>query len=344
MRFDLIEDFARKNSWPEYRLTQISGYIFKKSISSWDEAVSLPADLRTELKKNFGILSFSAQQTLRSKDLRAKKALLKLEKDGLNIETALIRPMPDKWCACLSTQAGCPIKCPFCATGRSGFARNLSAEEICDQALFWNQVITKENIAKRLSSIVYMGMGEPFFNYGALSKSIKLLSSPDLFGLGQRHISVSTAGHMPGILQLAKDFPQVNLAVSLHSADDRLRDKLVPINRTFGLKNLRHCLNDYIKITNRRVFIEYALMSEVNDSKKDAEVLAEWIKSLNDGKLLHVNLLQCNETSGFYKPSSDDKMKTFSNMLKRVKIPVTIRKSLGSDIKAACGQLRNHPQ
>lgn len=339
MRFDLIEEYACSRGWPPYRLNQLRDFVFKKGISSWEEATSLPKDLREQLKKNFRVLSFSTEKVLVSGDSRAAKALLKLDGDGAKIETVLIRPLPGHWSVCVSTQAGCPVGCPFCATGNRGFTRNLTAEEIWDQVLFWCQYLKKEKIPERISSVVYMGMGEPFLNYEAVARSIKVLTHPDLVGLGQRHISVSTAGHIPGIARFAGDFPQVNLAVSLHSADDRLRERLVPFNRTFPLQKLKTALDEYIKKTNRKVFIEYSLISGVNDSDKDASKLAEWINSMSGRRLVHVNLIRCNETGGRYLPGTEAGVRAFLNKLTRLKISATARKSLGHDIQGACGQL-----
>lgn len=341
MRFDLVEDYASNHGWPAYRLGQIRTAVFRKGVSSWDEVTSLPLDLRKTLERDIKFLSFSSEKILVSRDSRARKALLCL-KDNVKIETVLITPMQGRLSVCVSVQAGCPVKCPFCATGKSGFIRNLDSEEIWDQVLFWNQLIKRESASKRISSVVYMGMGEPFLNYGALAQSIRFLSHPDLFGLGPRHISVSTAGHIPGIKHLAADFPQVNLALSLHSANNKLRDRLVPLNRTFPLSRLKTSLVEYIKQTRRKVFIEYALMSGLNDSGNDAGELADWMKGIGGGKLLHANLIRCNPVEGGPASSSLAKTKAFLNKLKARKIHVTLRNSPGGDIQGACGQLAGH--
>ncbi len=343
MRLDLIEDYASNHGWPAYRLGQIRTAVFRKGVSSWDEVTSLPLDLRKTLERDFRFLSFSPEKILVSRNSKARKALLRLE-DNVKIETVLIMPIPGHLSVCVSVQAGCPVKCPFCATGKSGFIRNLDSEEIWDQVLFWNQLIKRESARRQpcISSVVYMGMGEPFLNYGAMAKSIRVLSHSALFGLGQRHISVSTAGHIPGIKRLAADFPQVNLALSLHSANNKLRDRLVPLNRTFPLSRLKTSLEEYIKRTRRKVFIEYALMSGLNDSGNDADELADWIKEIGGGRLLHVNLIRSNPVEDGPGPSSLAKTKAFLNKLKAHKIHVTLRKSLGGDIRGACGQLAGH--
>jgi len=184
-----------------------------------------------------------------------------------------------------------------------------------------------------------MGMGEPFLNYQAVAESLKTLSDPVFFGIGQRHISVSTAGIAPSIVKFADDFPQMNLAVSLHSADDKKRNRLVPLNQKFNLKDISDALEKYIKKTNRKVFIEYALMEGINDSREDAGNLAGWIRRIKGGRLLHVNLIPCNPLSLNGEMTSMVRVSGFMNLLQDMRVSVTVRKSFGADIMGACGQL-----
>ncbi|MFH1619497.1 MAG: 23S rRNA (adenine(2503)-C(2))-methyltransferase RlmN [bacterium] len=338
MRFEQIEEYAVKKSWPYYRLSQIRTAVFRQGIYSWEEATELPAGVRRELAENFRILSFVPEKILVSRDSRAVKALLCLQ-DGLNIETVMLRRAIDQWSVCVSSQCGCPVRCIFCASGKNGLKRNLTAEEIADQVLFWNQHMRRQNPAGRISSVVYMGMGEPFLNYPAVSKSLRLLSDADFFGLGQRHISVSTAGHVPGMEKMARDFPQVNLALSLHAADDGLRSRLIPLNRTYPIARLGTALEKYLKTTNRKVFLEYALMAGVNDRPGDARRLADLIGGLKGGRLLHVNLIRCNPVAGGQLQTGESAARKFLEILAAMRVHCTIRKSLGEDIKGACGQL-----
>ena len=338
MKFLKVKQFVQKNNLPGYRISQIKDLIYKKGISSWKDAVNLPLDLRKKLESDVSILSFKPEKIRVSKDKKSAKALLTL-KDGSKIETVLLNPLKNQWSVCVSTQVGCPIKCFFCATGAMGFKRNLSAEEISDQVLFWFQYVNKHKIAPRLSSVVFMGMGEPFLNYREVVMAVNDLSNLDFLGIGHRNISISTCGIIDGIRKLAKDLPQVNLAVSLHCADDARRNKIVPINVTHNLTKLAKELAKYLQKTKRRVFIEYTLISGVNDNFKDARDLAKWINAIPSNYLLHVNLISCNEFKKSKHEVSPAKVKAFADIIKEKRITVTIRRSLGSSISAGCGQL-----
>lgn len=331
-----LEKFLAKHSQPKFRLEQIKKAVFQDGFSSWAEITSLPKDLREKLEKEISILSFGADKVLEAKDKQSVKALLKLN-DNKFIETVLISPKPGSWSVCVSTQVGCPMNCRFCATGKLGLQRNLTAEEITDQILFWMQYLKKAN--QKISTIVYMGMGEPFQNWENVRESLKNLVNPKLFGFGSRSISVSTSGLPEGIEKLAQEFPQVNLAISLHFADDQKRSEFMPVNRQYDLSKLRQALRNYFQKTQRKVFIEYILLDGINDSKADAEKLAEYIRSIGKLQLLHVNLIRYNVTGEELKPSRKDTAQKFKNYLLQDHIPATIRKSLGEEIQGACGQL-----
>lgn len=338
MDIKILEAFLAKKNQPKFRLDQIKKAIYRDGISSFLDITNVSKDLRKLLSKEIKILSFSAENILVSKDQHSIKALLKLN-DGNLIETVLISPKPDIWSACISSQVGCPLGCGFCATGLGGFRRNLSSEEISDQVLFWRQYLKKNNIQGSFGNIVYMGMGEPFLNFKNVSKSLKDLTDPDLFAFGSRSISVSTAGIPEGIEKLSEEFPQINLAISLHFATDEKRSKFMPINRKYGLEKLRESLDNYFGKTKRKVFVEYLLLSGVNDSRKDAESLIRYLKLIGHLQLLHVNLIRYNTTSDALKSSDKATASKFKEYLLRSGIGVTIRKSLGEDIQGACGQL-----
>ncbi|ACC98723.1 Radical SAM enzyme, Cfr family [Elusimicrobium minutum Pei191] len=335
MNFEKIKDFIKENGFPAYRIAQVKDAVYKNGITDWNKAVALPADLKNKLKDNFNILSFTAAKMQFSDKDRTAKALLKLE-DGLKIETVLMR-MGDVWTVCVSTQVGCPVGCSFCSTGKMRFKRDLTDEEISDQVLFWLSYIKQEKLAQRINNVVFMGMGEPLFNYLNTVKAVKEISNPDRLGIGMRHISISTSGVADKFHNLAVDLPQVNLALSLHSADDDERNKIVPLNRKFNLETLQKALTEYIAMTGRQVFIEYTVVEGVNDRPEHIRLLGKWISGVKDNYLLHVNLIACNMGKG--KTTSEKQVKLFAKGLQGLHISVTIRKSLGNDILAACGQL-----
>ncbi|HOZ55987.1 MAG: Ribosomal RNA large subunit methyltransferase Cfr [Parcubacteria group bacterium ADurb.Bin316] len=338
MKIKELEKFIAANNLPKYRLQQIVKAIYQEGVILWQEISTLPKDLRVELEKRIEILSCQPIRMLKADNKSSFKALLKAG-DGCVFETVLMRNKPGRWTACISCQVGCPIGCVFCATGQGGFKRNLESEEINDQILLWLNYIKNNFPKEKLNSIVYMGMGEPFLNWENVKESIKELTNPELFGFGDRSISVSTIGIVDGFKKLAKDFPQVNLAVSLHCANNDKRSELVPINDQYNLTKLRQAINQYISLTNRKVFLEYVMLADINDTKEDSGYLVEYVKSFDKPYLLHINLIPYNETKGKFKMTSQEKADRFKNYLAKNKISVTIRRSLGREIKGACGQL-----
>lgn len=354
-----LKDFILKNKIPTYRLEQIQKAIFLEAQPSFLNISNLPLELRKTLEKEVAILPFEIKTVLVSKDNRAIKALLTLN-DGNLIETVLISPKPGVWSACISSQAGCALGCLFCATGRGGFKRNLTVDEITSQVLFWRQYIKSnlkpkdENLSAgplrhsfneasrqglKFENIVYMGMGEPFLNWKNVKESISELIDPKLFGFRNRSISVSTAGIVDKIEDFSNTFPQANLAISLHFADNSKRNDFMKVNKLHDLNKLKEALKKYLTKNNRRIFIEYILMDKVNDSRADALKLAKFLKEINADKMLHVNLIRYNSIGFGLNPSSPDTTQKFKDTLKKEGITVTIRKSLGSDISGACGQL-----
>lgn len=336
MNIQELEKILKQYNQPKFRLEQIKKAVYQDGVSSFVEISTLSKELRETLDKETSMLSFSVEKVLQSQDGQSIKALLKL-RDGNLMETVLLSPKPGIWSACISCQVGCPMGCDFCATGKLGLIRNLTAEEITDQILFWRQYLKTTN--QKLSTIVYMGMGEPFANWEEVKKSLEILTDKNLFGFGSRSISVSTSGITDGIEKLAENFPQVNLAVSLHFADPQKRSRFMPVNRSFDLDKLKKALQKYLQKTNRKIFIEYVMLAGINDSQKDAEILVKYLRSIGNPHLLHVNLIRYNQTPGSLAPASKLKTQDFKNYIRQNEINVTIRKSLGGEIQGACGQL-----
>jgi 23S rRNA (adenine2503-C2)-methyltransferase len=315
---------------PAYRLQQAQKLIFGDLIDDWKQASNLPLALREKLNLECP-LQIQAK-VLAARDKKSFKALITLN-DGAKIETVLMRHKEGRETICLSSQVGCPLGCSFCATGASGFTRNLSKNEIVEQALFWARYL-KHNFKSKITNVVFMGMGEPFLNYDQVMSAIRVLNEPDGLHLGARHISISTAGLVDGIKRLAKEKLQVNLAVSLHSASDKIRSDLMPINQKNSINQLLRAVDFYIEKTNRQVMFEYMLMKGINDSDEAAEKLA----AIMNKPLYVVNLMNYNETSVFH-PVDEKIFKNFEKILVKRKIKVTSRYRFGSDIAAACGQL-----
>lgn len=335
MNFESVKEYVKSAGLPNFRIAQVRDAVYKHGITSWEEATSLPAQIRQDLAKKYPILSFKVSKMVFSKADKAAKALLTLQ-DGRQIETVLLKPQ-DTWSVCVSSQVGCPLHCSFCSTGKMGFRRDLTDEEIADQVLMWYQYVRKEKLGERISSVVFMGMGEPLLNYLNVVKAAQTLSNPDYLNIGARHISVSTAGIADKLHKLAVDLPQANLAVSLHNADDAERSKLMPVNRRFNLEELQKAVEEYIAMTGRQVFLEYAVLENVNSRPEHIRKLAKWIYGIKDNYLIHVNLIACNLGRGM---KTDDKVvKDFAAAVKAMGIGVTIRKSMGNDVLAACGQL-----
>jgi len=348
MNIQKLEQILKDDNQPKFRLEQIQKAIFQDGISTWAEITTISKELREILEKEMKMLSFNVEKVLVSKNKSSAEALLKLN-DGNFIESVLISPKPDSWSICVSCQVGCAMGCRFCATGKMGFKRNLTAEEITDQILFWRQYLKKFQNSKfkiknyTISNIVYMGMGEPFLNWEEVSKSIKDLTNKKLFGLGSRSLSISTVGIAEGIEKMALEFPQINLAISLHFASDEKRTTYMPINKKDNLESLKQSLKKYFQISKRKVFLEYIMLDGINDSTRDAKMLADYIYSIGNRQLLHVNLIRYNSTPETsvenLHPSSKNQTQFFKKELEKLHISVTIRKSLGEEVQGACGQL-----
>lgn len=321
------------NGIPTYRANQVYNSIYKEGKTDFSQITVLPLALRGEIQNNLRLSSVKEIRTSESGNKDTQKVLFELI-DGEKIESVLMRFKDGRNTVCVSCQVGCPMKCAFCATGKSGFKRNLTYEEITDQALYFQQKLIKEG--SRIDHIVFMGMGEPMLNYDEILKAIKIFNDPASFNIGYRHLTVSTSGIVPGIRRLAEDAPQVNLAVSLHAPNDRLRKKLMPVAETYSLKELMTACREYTEKTHRRITYEYVMLNKINDSEELAGELAALLR----GQLCHVNLIPFNETKiKGMKASLKDRISQFAKILEINNIPVTIRVSLGKEIQAACGQL-----
>jgi 23S rRNA (adenine2503-C2)-methyltransferase len=333
-----LEELLASLGVPAYRAKQVQHWVYIGLAASFDEMANLPKGLRQRLRDEIALRAVSPKYEAVSRD-GTVKMLFSLA-DGKTIESALMRYAVagrSRNTVCVSTQVGCPIGCPFCATGQQGFERNLTPGEIIDQVLHYARRLRDED-KSTVDNIVFMGMGEPFLNFDALWQAVSMLNSPDGFGLGARQMTISTAGIIPGIRRLAREGLQVGLAVSLHTSDDTLRNRLVPINRRYPLEKLIAACRDYVEATSRRVSFEYALFEGVNDSEEDARALARFLKGLN----CHVNLIACNPTGDVeFKASGKSAVLAFQAELEKRHIPCTLRVKRGIDIDAGCGQLRS---
>ncbi|MGM0419398.1 MAG: 23S rRNA (adenine(2503)-C(2))-methyltransferase RlmN [Bacillota bacterium] len=330
-----LEKVLKKQSFSAFRSGQILNWLYQNNISQPELMENLPAELQVFLKNKF---IFKNLETLRKKEAEdgTIRFLWKLP-DEETVETVLIpQTKAKRFTVCLSTQVGCDLGCSFCATGISGCKRNLTTSEIVDQLWQLNKYV-QDNSLGEIRNVVYMGMGEPFLNYAAVQKSLKMINSEWSFNIGSRRITVSTSGIVPGIKKFARDFPQAGLAVSLHAARDSLRNKLMPINKKYPLSELKQVLIDYQSRTNRRITIEYMLIDEINDSLKEAKELVSWLGDLN----VFINLLPANPVKGLqHEASSQNKITAFKKYLEKSNYPVKLRESRGQEVEAACGQLR----
>jgi 23S rRNA (adenine2503-C2)-methyltransferase len=317
---------------PAYRQAQVYRALFHNLIDDWDQATALPKELRASLREQCPLAI--PVETHSAPDGGAMKTVVTLS-DGELVETVLLRHKDGRNTLCISSQAGCALRCAFCATGSQGFRRNLSATEIVSQAVCWGRILKK--VGARPTNIVFMGMGEPLLNYDGMMTAIRILNDKGAFGIGARHISVSTVGIAPGIKRLSAEKLQLNLAVSLNAPDDTLRNTIMPVNRTYPLGVLLPAIATYIEKTNRRVMIEYVMLNGVNDSPRHAEKLAALLKK-ELGKLFFVNLIAHNPASS-YRPSSPATARSFKQTLERHRIGVTQRYRFGKDIRGGCGQL-----
>jgi len=328
---ELERYFLSKKEKP-YRVKQVTNWIYKKDIYSFDEMTDISIELREELKKDFHIGSLKLFEESISKIDSTKKFLFQLN-DGQFIESVLI-PHINRITACLSTQVGCKFGCVFCASGMKGFVRNLYPGEIVNQLQYMNFILKKN--AQRINNVVFMGMGEPLDNYENILKAIRIINHPYALNIGARKITVSTCGLIDKILKLSQENIQIELSVSLHATNDELRNRLMPINKRYPIKELISACKIYSIRTKRIVTFEYLLIKDVNDDKKNLKELI----NLLQGHKWKVNLILYNPIKWLdFKPSPLKRAVLFQNGLIKTGIIATIRQSKGRDIDAACGQL-----
>lgn len=322
-----LENYIESLGEKKYRAKQIFLSLYKDRVSSYDEMTTLKKEFRDILKERLEFPSIELINRQISNDT-TEKFLFKLN-DGNLIETVLM-PHDYGYSLCVSSQVGCPMACSFCASGAYGFKRNLETYEMV------LQVLNVEKISlKKISSVVIMGIGEPFLNYDKVIKFIRIINNDNGIAIGARHITISTSGIIPKFNDFENEKFQVNLAISLHAPNNDLRDKLMPVNKKYPLEELISAVKTYIDNTNRRVTIEYLLIDGINDTDTNAKELAKLLRGLN----VYVNLIPYNETSNNdYKRSK--RTNIFFDLLKKEGLNVTVRKEHGHDIDAACGQLR----
>ncbi len=338
MDYKALQQLLKKNNQSEFRFEQITKSVFYDGISNFDDITTISKNLREILNNELNVYPFSVKEIVVSGDGRAIKALFELI-DGNVIESVLISPKPNVWSACISSQVGCAMACDFCATGKLGLGRDLTVDEIVSQAIFWRGYLRENNIEGTYTNIVYMGMGEPFMNWKNVRESIEVLTYENLCNFPNRGLSVSTSGVVPGIKKFTDTFGQINLAISLHFANNKKRDRYMPVNKTYNLDKLRQSLQYYLSKNKRRIFIEYIMLKGINDTSKDAKQLVKYLKSIGDDKLIIVNLIKYNSIGENFEPSTKQTVMKFKELIKIDGIACTIRKSMGDDICGACGQL-----
>ncbi|ODA40950.1 Ribosomal RNA large subunit methyltransferase N [Desulfosporosinus sp. BG] len=321
-----------------YRAIQLFQWVQQKAVRTWDEMNNIGKGDRQALRSHLHLYPLERVREQRSED-GTRKYLFRLE-DGETIECVLMdyarTRSRDRHTVCVSTQVGCAVGCAFCATGLEGFRRNLTVAEIVGQVLDITHFVRQEDPDFQVTNIVFMGMGEPLLNYDQVLQAILLLNDEQGLKIGMRRMTISTSGVVPRIIQLAKDNPQVGLAVSLHAAQDKVRNDLIPMNRRYPLAQLMEACQEYTQITHRRITFEVALTAE-NAKREEAEALAGLLK----GQLGHVNLIPVNPVAGTGMERPDPElMRRFAQVLEDAGISVSSREERGVDIDAACGQLR----
>jgi len=329
---DLKELEEILTGWGErpFHARQIFAWVYKKGVTDFEAMSDLPSDLRRRLRENFSILNSKLIKRIKSGDGTEK--LLFALKDNNFIEAVII-PAKKRITGCISTQVGCKFACHFCASGISGFKRNLTDSEMVEEVLY----LKNNSKGKKLTHIVFMGIGEPLDNYDNVIKAIRIINSPHTFNIGARRITISTSGIIPAIKKLSGEGLQIELSVSLHAADDKTRLRLMPINKIYPLKDLITVCREYISKTNRQITFEYILIKDINSGLQNALKLSKILKGMN----CKVNLIPCNVIKELNVQSpKKSEILLFRDYLLKSGINVTLRRPRGEDIEAACGQLR----
>ena len=328
-----LEDIIVNDGEKKFRATQVFEWLYRHSVKSFDEMNNIGKNSIEYFKNNYDFYNLEIEKEQISND-GTRKYLFKLI-DGKFVETVLMKH-DYGYSVCVSSQVGCNMGCAFCASGINKKERNLDVWEMVLQVKTINDII-KQELNERVSHVVVMGIGEPFDNYDNLIKFIEIINHPKGIALGSRHITVSTCGVVPKIKEFMMLPYQVNLAISLHAPNNTIRDQIMPINKAYKIEELMETLKKYIKVTNRRVTFEYSLFAGINDTPECAKELVKLLK----GGLYHVNLISANKVPGTkFQSTSPSGVKQFRDILESGGINATIRREMGSDIMAACGQLR----
>jgi len=335
-RDELINEF-KEAGFPAYRGEQVFNWLYKNGVSTTEDMKNIPKKMRKYIDENYNLSDL--KEIDRSVAVDGTVKYLWELNDGENIEGVYLPfPKSGRHSACISTQVGCGLGCSFCATGIDGLQRNLTAGEIVDQVIKVQKDISGQNFAEpRLSNVVFMGMGEPLANFDNLMKAVEIINADQGLNIGMRKMTISTAGLVPEIKKLSEVNDQIGLAISLHAPNDRLRNKIMPINKKYSLNQLLSAVIDYIEKTGRRVTFEYVLMDSVNDSPELSVQLADLLRGIN----CHVNLIPANPVPelGIERPVQKV-IDSFYGTLQSNGIQVTLRKEMGTQIDAACGQLK----
>ena len=333
MRFDTLAATLAARKEPRFRFAQIKRAFFIELRNSWEEVSVLSKALREELAKDIPWNVLTPLRVQASQDGQTVKTLFRCE-DGKTIEAVLMCHQDERNTVCVSSQAGCAMACTFCATGTMGLKRNLTAEEIVEQVIHYARFLKPKG--EGVTNVVLMGMGEPLHNYDNVMQALKTLNDHDGFNFGARRMSISTCGIVPGILRLADEPLQVNLAISLHAGTDEVRSKIMPVNKAYPLVKLIDAVRIYMQKTNRKVMFEYLLLKGINDRREDAQAVAKLLGS--DVRLVHVNVIKYHNTLAFQGTERGART-DFVEYLRELGVPATHRVTFGEDIDAACGQL-----
>ncbi|MGZ6322482.1 MAG: 23S rRNA (adenine(2503)-C(2))-methyltransferase RlmN [Ktedonobacterales bacterium] len=349
LSFDEMSAWLGERGQPAFRARQLAGWIYESLVADFASMRTLPMALRERLDREATIAGPRVRTELTAKDGRTRKLLLELG-DGRLIETVLmLYPATEETRAratvCVSTQAGCAYGCTFCATGQMGFDRHLTAGEIVAQVVYFARELRQRQwiapdgqTIDRVTNLVFMGMGEPLHNYDNTLKAVRILNMPEGLNIGARHMTISTVGLVPGILRLAAESLQVNLAISLHAPNNTMRLQTMPVTRKYPVETVLDACRAYVAKTNRQVTFEYVLLAGVNDQAEHARELAALLSPLR--QLCHVNLIPVNATAAAYHVPSGEAIRAFREELRRGGVSNSVRAERGDDIAAACGQLR----
>ncbi len=330
----MFNEFLETEKLPAFRLRQLWKFYYQQYPNSFEELSTWPADLRKRLVDQVPFTALQLKQEFKSKSSGTIKALFVRPNDGKLIEAVLMQHQDGRNTVCVSSMIGCPVGCVFCATGRMGFIANLTQDEIIEQVLYFGRLLKPKG--KKITNVVFMGMGEPLLNLPQVIPAVDILTNPEKMGLSDRRVAISTSGYIKQLKDLVDSGFKGRLAISLHAPNQALRAKLMPVANTHPLADLMYALDEYVARTNKRVFYEYLLLDNVNDSVEHANELADLLY----GRLAHVNLIPFNSIGDpELKKSRRETVTRFQEQLISRGISATIRITMGSDIEGACGQL-----